>query len=203
MILPGIRDGNYPFKRNLLSRLPKPVKLTHRWIKKHFKFKEPDFYYQFFDESINTPFEVPPGRIYTNDMKNQYLIIQSCMFYRDNKIACVFCLLSYSFYFIGDKMYADCFLDKTTPSLKANDRLKFYQDVAFNRVEEKGNPRCKISYKILKEEYGHDTLLDIYIYPTLIQLKYYLDGFQHCVTVVGKCIFDSNFIFTLLLTKDN
>ena len=30
-----------------------------------------------------------------------------------------------------------------------------------------------------------------------------LGGVHHCVTVVGKCIFDSNFTFALLLTEDN
>ena len=30
-----------------------------------------------------------------------------------------------------------------------------------------------------------------------------LGGVHHCVTVVGKCIFDSNFTFALLITKDS
>ena len=46
-------------------------------------------------------------------------------------------------------------------------------------------------------------LVDISQYPTLIQLKYFLGRIHHCVTVVGKFIFDSNFCFALLLTKDN
>ena len=36
-----IRDGTFIFKGNLLSRLPKPVELTHKWIKKIFKYQEP------------------------------------------------------------------------------------------------------------------------------------------------------------------
>ena len=40
-------------------------------------------------------------------------------------------------------------------------------------------------------------------YPTFIQLKYYLDGIHHCVTVISKWIFDSNFSLVLPLTKDN
>ena len=46
-------------------------------------------------------------------------------------------------------------------------------------------------------------MLDVYPYPTLIQLKGYLEGIHHCVTVVGKCIFEINFHFVLPLTKDN
>ena len=54
----------------------------------------------------------------------------------------------------------------------------------------------------MKEEYGYDHLLDIYPYPTLIQLKDCLGGIYHCVTVVGKWIFDSTFPLTLPLTKE-
>ena len=56
---------------------------------------------------------------------------------------------------------------KIHPSLKANDRLKFSQDVSTNRAREKGKPQCKISYQVLKEEYGYDPLLEIYPYQTL------------------------------------
>ena len=53
------------FKENLLSILPKPFELTHKWIKKNFKYQEPEFYSRLFDESENRPFEVPPGNIKT------------------------------------------------------------------------------------------------------------------------------------------
>ena len=49
------------------------------------------------------------------------------------------CSLSYSFYFVGDKIDDDCFKDEITPSLKSNDRLKFFQDVAMNHLRYKGN----------------------------------------------------------------
>ena len=55
----------------------------------------------------------------------------------------------------------------------------------------------------MKEEYGYYTLLEIYTYPKFIPLKYYLDGIYHCVTVVSKWIFDSNFPFSLPLKKYN
>ena len=54
---------------------------------------------------------------------------------------------------IGDKISADHFKDEIAPSLKANNRLKFDQDVALNHVREKGKPRRKPSYKLLKGEY--------------------------------------------------
>ena len=111
--------------------------------------------------------------------------------------------MSSVYYVIVDKIAADSFKDEITPWLKANDRLKFSQDVALNNAREKGKPQREISYKVLKEEYGYDPLLDMSTYITLIQLKYYLGGINHCVTGFGKWIFDSNFLFALPLTKNN
>ena len=105
--------------------------------------------------------------------------------------------------FIGAIIAADCFIDKITPYLKVNNRLTSSQYVALNHVIKKVKPQCKLSYKLLKEENVHDPLLDISPYPTLIQLKYFLGGIHHCVTVVGKWVFYSNFTFVLSITKDN
>ena len=70
---------------------------------------------------------------------------------QENKSACVFCSFKSTFYFICDKIYADNLKYEITSSLKANNRLKFYQDLAFNRVINKGKLRCKLSYKLFKE----------------------------------------------------
>ena len=60
------------------------------------------------------------------------------------------------------------FKDENTPSLKANNRLKFSQYVAISFGREKGEPQYKLSYKVLKEEDGYYSLRDIYPYLTLI-----------------------------------
>ena len=49
-ILCEIRDGNFIFKGNFLSRQPEPVELTHDWIKKIFKHPEQEFYSGLFYE---------------------------------------------------------------------------------------------------------------------------------------------------------
>ena len=87
--------------------------------------------------------------------------------------------------------------------LKENDRLKFSQDVALDHVIGKGKIWWKLSYKLLKEYYVYDPFFYISTYPTLIQLKHFLGGIHHCVTFVGKWIFDINFPFTLTLTEEN
>ena len=85
----------------------------------------------------------------------------------------------------------------------ANVRLKFSQDVELNHVREKVKTRYKLQYKVLKEEDGHYLLLYIYPYPILIQLKDFILWIHDCVIVVGTFIFESNFPFTLPLTKEN
>ena len=57
-------DGNFVFKGNSCSRLPKTFEMSHEWIKKNFKYQETEFHSRFFDESENGLFEVPPR--YTN-----------------------------------------------------------------------------------------------------------------------------------------
>ena len=66
---------------------------------------------------------------------------------------------------------------------------------------DKGESQCKLACKLFKEQYGYDPLLDKYMFSVLFQLKNFLGGFQQFVTVVGKCIFDSNvdFLFFFLL----
>ena len=100
------------------------------------------------------------------------------------------------------KISADCFKDEITPLIKKNNGLKISQDLALNHVRDKGTPWCKISYKVLKEEYEYDPLLEISPYPKLIQLKAFIGGVHNCVTVFGRWIFDSNFPFALPLSKE-
>ena len=51
--------------------------------------------------------------------------------------------------------------------------------VALDHVREKGKIWFKLAYKLFKETYRCDPLLDIYPFPTLIRLKEFLGGIQH------------------------
>ena len=64
-----------------------------------------------------------------------------------NNIDCVLCSFSSVFYFIGDKIAAYCLKNEITPSLKANDRLKFAQYVTLHHVIEKENHNAKYHIK--------------------------------------------------------
>ena len=59
-ILHKKRDGIFIFKGNMLSRLTKPVELSHDWVLTNLKYQEPEFYSRFFEESEQGCFEVPP-----------------------------------------------------------------------------------------------------------------------------------------------
>ena len=75
--------------------------------------------------------------------------------------------------------------------------------MATNHVTEKGTPQCIPSYKVCKEEYEYDKSIDISPFTILIKLNDFLGGIQHSVTVLGKWILDSNFLFSLPFTRGN
>ena len=67
----------------------------------------------------------------------------------------------------------------------------------------KGKQQWKLSYKVFEEQDGYDLLFDIYLFPTSIQLKSFLGGIQHCVTVFARWVFDCNIHFAVPITHDN
>ena len=83
--------------------------------------------------------------------------------------------------------------------LKSNDGIKFAQDIACNHVREKEKITIKILYKVLEEEDGYHPLLEIPPFPKFIQLKDYIYGIHHCVTVVGGWILTVVFLLQPLL----
>ena len=86
-----IRYGKFLFKVKFISRLLKPVELTHKWIKTNFNYQEPDFYSRLFDKSVNWTFEVPPGCIKTCDLKKSVPDDSTLCVLQENKSFYVFC----------------------------------------------------------------------------------------------------------------
>ena len=72
-----------------------------------------------------------------------------------------------------------------------------------NYLRKKGKPWCKLSYKVFQEKYGHDQIIDIFIFPILLQLADLIGGIPNCVRVNVKCIFDRNNTLAIPLTHDN
>ena len=87
------------------------------------------------------PSDVPTGctKVY-EIIKSLPRDTQLC-FLKYIKIDCVFCSVSYTYSFVDDKISVDCFKDDIIPSLKANYKHKFSQDVEMNHVRYKGRPQ--------------------------------------------------------------
>ena len=58
-------------------------------------------------------------------------------------------------------------------------------------------------YKFIRKNDGYDPLLEISPFTILIKLIDFIGGIHHFVTVFGKCIFESDFHFSLPLTQDD
>ena len=66
-ILHDKHGRKFLFKGKFLSRLPKPVELSHEWVLKIFKYHYPEFYSRLFYESEKRNFEVAPGSTKKNE----------------------------------------------------------------------------------------------------------------------------------------
>ena len=90
------------------------------------------------------PFEVRPGHTKKDQKIKTVSGDPRLYFLQGVNSACVIGLLSYSFYFIGDKIYADHF------KYEIDDRLRFTLYVAISHVIDKERPRCKLLYRVFK-----------------------------------------------------
>ena len=55
---------------------------------------------------------------------------------------------------------------------------------------------------MFQEQDLYDQFLDIYPFPTLVKLKYFIGGIQYFVTVVGRWIVYSNILLMIPFTHD-
>ena len=81
---------------------------------------------------------MPPGFTKKYEIKKSGLGTPKFYVFQESKSACVFCSLSYTFFFVDDKISSAHFKDRIIPSLNAKDRLKFAQDVEIKNEREKG-----------------------------------------------------------------
>ena len=75
-------------KGYLISRLTKPVELSHEWVKTNFNYQEPEFYSVLFVESENGPFEFPAES--TNTYEKSVPDAHKLYVLQENKSAYVF-----------------------------------------------------------------------------------------------------------------
>ena len=148
--------------------------------------------------SLEGQFEVPPGHERVDASINHYLMVPSFLFYSIAILLVYFVDCHLDFYLLW-KITAGHFKYEILPSLNAKYSIEFDISVAMHFLREKRKPRWKISYEIFKETYDYDPLIDIYLFPTLIQLTGVIGGIQNCIKIVSKWIFDRNIPFELPL----
>ena len=195
------RDGKFNFYRNLLGRLTNSVELSYEQVLINSKYQGPELYDILLYDYEEVSFEVPTGYKKVGVTIKSLLVSNKLHVLQDSNSVWVFCSLSSA---------SSCFLqscsrflkDGILTSPKENYRLQISLDVLLDNVKQKGNPRCKLLYKLFEEQYGYDPLLDTSLLPTLIQFTYFIGGIQYCVIVLGVNIFYHSILFALTLTCD-
>ena len=81
----------------MLIIIPKPVELSQEWFLKILKYQEPEFYTRLFDNPDEGTFEVPTFCMEVFRIRNQYLVLLSCMFSR--KARFMVCYVYYNLHF--------------------------------------------------------------------------------------------------------
>ena len=84
---------------------------------------------------------------------------------------------------------------------EVGNRIDFANEIMLNRKRNKGETR--VHYKLMKyKKMGeYEILEDIRANVTLVQLMDSLVNVNHAISVVGSCIFDSNYERALVLNK--
>ena len=72
-----------------------------------------------------------------------------------------------------------------------------------NKIKIKGEKNLQYNLTIWKKIYAFDILNDINEYVTLVQLMESLGNVNHAISIVGYCIFDSNYNKALCLTQES
>ena len=80
-------------------------------------------------------------------------------------------------------------------------RLDFKNSILKNKIKLKGEPKVYYSLRKYKKKGSYDILTDIGENITLVQLMYSTGNVNHDISVVGYCIFYSNYERALLSNR--
>ena len=72
-----------------------------------------------------------------------------------------------------------------------------------NRMHIKGEQRLGYNLKVWHKKYAFDIINNIIEYVTLVQLMDSLGNVNRAISIVGCCIFDSNYDKSLCLTQES
>jgi hypothetical protein len=171
------------------------------WIDDNFLTREPAFHQQLVSgQEVHKVYDVPPGSSdgsCFNFKKCLFGSIAPIVFYQQHQSnSCMISSLASALLHIGDT-YAAKYVIKRKQ--EANDalevgRMNFCEQLMKNdHTRQIGEQRIKYTVKRWKLSDGFDIFHNISEYPTVCRLIDKKGGTNHCVTVCGDWVFDSNF----------
>ena len=85
---------------------------------------------------------------------------------------------------------------------KVGNRIDFENDILKNENKIKGEPKVHYILRKYKNKGSYDILTDISGHVTLVKSMDYLGNLNRAISVVGYCIFDSNYKRELVLNRE-
>ena len=89
-ILREERDGEFIFKENMLSRVPKPVELSHEWFLNISSIRSQNVSLEYLMSKKKTLFEVPAGHKKFDEIRKSISGAPKLYILHEIKSACVF-----------------------------------------------------------------------------------------------------------------
>ena len=120
--------------------------------------------------------------------------------------SCCLSSLASDFHSIGDNKAINALVNRITELLtlqidKFRNIIHFYTYMTTNRMHIKGENHLRYNMKIWNKNDAFYILKNISEYVTLVQLMDSLGDVNHAISIVGYCIFYSNYEKALCLTK--
>ena len=126
-------------------------------------------------------------------------------FSQGNQNSCIISSLASALYYMGDELASEYIIRRKQNSLSFIHnigQMQFYRDILTGQYREKNE--IKVHYYIQERHKftTYDILHNQSNYPTVCFLLDTAHWANHCITVCGKWIFDSNLKLALPLTRD-
>ena len=207
------KEGNFVYQcRSRNSR--NWVNVTYQWLVDNLKYNEKEFYKDLTDpdQPSNQMLELPVGKACAHLSIRFLKSAPPVKYQQGNDPTCCFSSLASALDAIGDVVAASVISSAITLSTKVTgvdatsqvhaykSRIDYARCLMANQVKIPGGQKCCYQSMPYKPGKTYDILNDISQFPTLVQLMDLRGNMQHCVTVAGKWIFNSNFPKAIPLT---
>ena len=185
--------------------------LSQEWLDINFKVRHPSFYGKLMNTSSASKrdvFEVPQGASKVTSGGNIEKMRDGprVHYQQSEQSSCVFSGLALALYAMGDTFAAEAVATLVPRSLlDKNGPFKFARMVMTDchGHDCKGLQKLRYSIQTWNEEEKFIPLAELSRFPTMLHLVDSAGNEDHCVTVCGKWIFDSNYSHAWPLSNDS